>query len=60
MPSEYHLIQTAFLVELTGRIFCTAVVILAGLTVEVLLVASLMATTKTWSAGMMLKFGILL
>lgn len=37
--------------ELTGRIFCTAVVILAGLTVDVVLVASLMATASTVSAG---------
>lgn len=36
---------------LTGRIFCTAVVIRAGLTVDVVFVASLMATASIVSAG---------
>lgn len=45
--------------ELTGRIFCTAVVILAGFTVDVVMVASLMATARTVSPGTTLSIGIL-
>lgn len=41
--------------KLTGRIFCTAVVIRAGFTLEVDTFASLMATTRTLSAGMTLS-----
>lgn len=37
--------------HLTGRIFCTADVILAGLTVDVLTVASLMAVSIKLSPG---------
>lgn len=45
--------------ELTGRIFCTAVVILAGFTVDVVMVASLMATARIVSPGTTLSMGIL-
>lgn len=48
----------ASVLELTGRIFCTADVILAGLTVEVLTVASLMATVSTVSAGITLSIAM--